>query len=80
MSMVHFAIVDDGPGVSPLCGGWGVSRDWTLLRGAVSCPRCLLRLRRHEQGPRARALVEGLLGAAPWSAGVPVVRSLLDGR
>lgn len=79
MSMVHFAIVDDGPGVSPLCGSWGESRDWTLVRGAVSCPRCLRRLQEHDGSPRTRAVVEGLLTPAPWSFGPPVVRSLLDG-
>ena len=80
MSMVHFAIVDDGPGVSPLCGSWGDSRDWTLVRCTVSCPRCLLRLRLHEQGQRARPLVEGRLPAAPSAAGAPVVRGLPDAR
>jgi hypothetical protein len=67
--MVHFAIVDEGPGVSPLCGSWGESHDWTLVRGAVSCPRCLWRLRAHdaapsclphlELGPTARRLAPG---------------------
>lgn len=59
--MVHCAIMDEGPGVSPLCGAWGESASWTLVREAVSCPHCLQRLRASEEA----------LGTAPVSRARP---------
>jgi hypothetical protein len=73
--MVHLAIFDGGPGVSPLCGRWAESGDWTLERGAVSCPGCLgyLRAREHALGVRpVSPLRPDQTRFMPWS---PVVRS-----
>lgn len=70
--MVHYAIMDEGPGVSPLCGGWADSGDWTLERGGVSCPRCLGRLRAREQALGAPPVTEPRPGR--WTP-APVVRS-----
>jgi hypothetical protein len=73
--VVHLAIYDGGPGVSPLCGFWGESGDWTLERGAVSCPLCLATLRAREQALGVQpvsALRPDQTRFTPWPA---VVRS-----
>ena len=41
--MNHYVVDVEGK-VRPLCGEWGASKDWTKVRSAVTCPRCIERL------------------------------------
>ncbi len=57
MTIVHFAVSENGS-VRPLCGEWGDSKNWTSIRDAVTCPRCLERLQ-HEREQCPAALADG---------------------
>lgn len=50
MIIVHFGVQEDGI-VRPLCNDWGKSKSWTILPLAVTCPRCLERMRGGAQPP-----------------------------
>jgi hypothetical protein len=46
--MVHFAIALNGE-IRPLCGDWAGKTSWTMIRPAVTCPKCLALLERTQR-------------------------------
>jgi hypothetical protein len=36
---MHYVVIESQE-VRPLCGDWAGSTNWTLVPGAVTCPRC----------------------------------------
>lgn len=50
--LVHLAKRDRGR-VSPLCGRWGESHNWTLARSVPTCPECRAALEQLEPSSAA---------------------------
>jgi hypothetical protein len=72
--LVHLATGDEGR-VSPLCGRWGESNNWTLARAVSTCPDCRA----------ASEQLDGIVAAPPISVrGFPEITSpfgeLIDRR
>jgi hypothetical protein len=53
-SIIHLGVVNSqSVSVAPLCGDWSPSPNWTTAKEAVTCPRCLERMRDDTADPTA---------------------------